>query len=72
LSEESFVDILEEGLYRYEVYIISNQAGTEIECSSAKEFTVISSEIATINFIRKEQIGLLFNIEVQVSGNGDY
>lgn len=72
LSEESFVDIVEEGLYRYEAYIITNQAGIEIECSSTKEFAVVSSELASINFIRIEEIDRLFTIEAEVSGSGDY
>ncbi|MEP2935330.1 MAG: T9SS type B sorting domain-containing protein [Gilvibacter sp.] len=72
LSEESFVDIAEEGLYRYEAYIITDQAGIEIECSSTKEFTVVSSELATIDFLRIEEIDRLFSVEAQVSGAGDY
>ena len=72
LSEESFVDIEEEGLYRYEAYIITVEVGSEIECASTKEFTVVSSEQATIDFIRVQQIGLLFTAEAEVSGAGDY
>lgn len=72
LSEEAFVDIEQEGLYRYQAYIISAQGGEEVECSSSQEFTVIASQIATIDFVRRDQVGDFFTLTVQVSGNGDY
>lgn len=72
LSEEIFVDIDEEGTYRYELYNLITQDGTTIECAFSKEFEVTSSSIATIEQVLVSQSGLTFNLEIVVSGIGAY
>jgi len=72
LSEEAFVDIDETGTYLYEAYNIINQGLNVFECPDFKEFSVTSSEKATIDDIRIEQLGDTFNVTVFVSGGGAY
>ncbi|MEZ4857420.1 MAG: T9SS type B sorting domain-containing protein [Flavobacteriaceae bacterium] len=72
ISEERFVTISENGLYRYEVYSLITEGEVTIECPFTKNFTVISSSIATIDKVHKVQIGDLFTITLEVSGLGDY
>ncbi len=72
ISEASFADISENGLYRYEVYNIIIEGEVSIECSFTKEFTVISSSAPVIEEIFKVQIGQLFTVTLEVSGLGDY
>ncbi len=72
ISEEITVEISETGMYMYEVYIISDQEGIEIECSNFKNFEVVSSEIPAIEGVNLSDSGAGFNIEVIVSGIGDY
>ena len=72
LSEEAFVDLEEEGRYLYQAYVLTDQEGEVIECESSKEFTVVSSSIATIDFVRRDQVGDFFTITVQFSGTGEY
>jgi len=72
ISEERFVDLSEIGQYRYEAYKILNQDGIIIECADGKEFTVVSSSIATIEDIIIEEVARLFYVTVIVSGSGDY
>lgn len=72
ISEESFVELSEVGLYRYEPYNIIDQDGVTIECVSSKEFRTEKSSIATIDFLAKDQSGDLFVVTVEVSGIGDY
>ena len=72
ISEERFVDLSEIGRYRYEAYNILNQDGVIIECADGKEFTVVSSSIATIEDVIIEEIARLFYVTIVVSGTGDY
>jgi gliding motility-associated-like protein len=72
LSEEIFVDIFEEGTYRYELYNLITQDNTTIECSFSKEFQVISSSIAAIEEVLVSQIGFSFNLEIIAFGLGEY
>ena len=72
ISEASFVDISEEGLYRYEVYNLIAEGEVTIECSFTKEFTVVFSSLASIDEVFKVQIGQLFTVTLDVSGLGDY
>ena len=72
ISEASFVDISEEGLYRYEVYNLIAEGEVTIECSFTKEFTVVFSSLAAIDEVFKVQIGQLFTVTLDVSGLGDY
>jgi len=72
ISEERFVDIFEITRYRYEAYNILNQDGVIIECAASKEFSVVSSSIATIEDVIIEEFGRLFYVTVMVSGTGDY
>lgn len=72
ISEERSVDISETGPYRYEAYNIINQDGVVIECADGKEFTVVSSSIATIENIIIDEFADLFEVTVIISGSGDY
>lgn len=72
LSETDEVSIERFGKYRYEAYNTVTQFGATIECASTKEFMVVSSGAAFINRIdvARESNGL--EIEIQVSGSGNY
>jgi gliding motility-associated-like protein len=72
ISEVSFVDISEDGPYRYQAYNLITEGEVTIECSFTKEFTVVSSSAANIDEIYKVQIGQLFTVTLEVSGLGDY
>ncbi len=72
LSETNEVALSENGTYRYEAYTNISQSGQTIECSTTKEFSVVSSEIATIDNLSMRESGLTMEITVNVSGNGDY
>lgn len=72
LSEEMFVDIYEEGPYRYEIYNLITQDGTTLECSFTKEFLVTTSSIAVIEQVLISQLGLNFYLEIITSGMGVY
>lgn len=72
VSETNQISLIENGVYRYEAYNLVSQNGNTIECSSTKDFTVVSSEIATINNLRIIDTALGLQIIVEASGNGDY
>ena len=72
ISEAAEAEITEIGLYRYEAYIISEQAGFTIECPSFKDFTVVSSEPAIISGVNINDSPVSFDLEVIVSGIGQY
>jgi gliding motility-associated-like protein len=72
LSETLEVAVTEEGAYRYEAYNRASQSGDTVECASAKEFSVVPSEIATITVLDiAGQTGGM-RITAQADGNGDY
>ena len=72
LSETSFLDIFEEGTYRYEAYNEIEQDGSIIECANSKLFTTTSSSIAALESVEITPGVLTFDVEVLVSGIGDY
>ena len=72
LSETNQVSLMENGTYRYEAYNFVTQSGDLMECPSTKEFTVVSSEIATIDRLRASSDGFTLSVTVDVSGNGNY
>lgn len=72
ISQTSEVRFSEEGSYRYEIYNTVSQPGTIFECSSSKEFTVISSEIPNISNIDVTEQANGLRIIVQAEGIGDY
>lgn len=72
LSSMAEVSLNEAGTYRYEAFNTVPSSAGILECPASKEFTVVSSEIATIQSIevREQATGLQF--EVRATGNGDY
>lgn len=74
LSETREVEITEVGLYLYEAFNTVTQFGATIECAISQEFTVISSEMATIERIAvvREMSGLQITIVASGSGNYEY
>lgn len=72
IGEGPSVGISEEGQYRYVAYNEIDQDGVEIECPTSKLFTVVSSSIAMIERIRIEEEEDLFEVEIVISGSGDY
>lgn len=72
ISENAEVLLDDFGRYRYEAYNTVIQSGATIECASTKEFTVVPSGVALINSIQvsRESVGL--EIEILVSGSGNY
>ncbi len=72
LSETDEVSIDGFGRYRYEAYNTVTQFGATIECANTKEFTVVSSGIALINSIAVSRESTGLEIEIRVSGSGNY
>lgn len=72
LSETSSIGITEPGRYRYEAYNFVDGPNGTIECSSTKLFTVVTSEIATIETIEVINLPDGKTITIQVSGSGAY
>jgi gliding motility-associated-like protein len=72
ISNQSDVNISEVGNYRYEAYNLSPDKDLGIECSTIKEFKVVSSNPPEINSITINENNNGFYIDVQVSGIGPY
>ncbi|NJB72449.1 gliding motility-associated-like protein [Saonia flava] len=72
ISENKEVSLTEKGQYRYEAYNVISQSANTIECPSSKEFSVISSEIATITSMNITGPSNNFTITVETTGSGDY
>ncbi len=72
LAEGPNVELVETGQYRYEAYNLVSQSGNSIECSSTKLFEVTSSERPQITSLGLSRQSDLWQIEVRVTGNGDY
>lgn len=74
LSETREVEITQVGSYLYEAYNTVTQFGATIECAISQEFTVISSELASIEGIAvaREMNSLRITIEASGSGNYEY
>lgn len=72
LSENRNIRITDTGNYRLEAYNIVVRSGIPIECSSSKNFSVVSSEIATIESV--DIIRLISGKEVTINavGIGNY
>lgn len=72
ISSTTETNLSTTGVYRYEAYNFVSQSGNTVECSNSKEFTVVSSEIATITSLDTSGLNGSFQIAIQVTGNGDY
>ncbi len=73
ISDTSEVSLDQDGDYRYEAYNTTSQSTNTIECVSSQEFTLVSSEIATITAVDVAggQNGTI-QVTVQATGSGDY
>ncbi|MBT8309187.1 MAG: T9SS type B sorting domain-containing protein [Flavobacteriaceae bacterium] len=72
ISESESIELTEEGQYLYEAFNLTESIEFPIECASTSEFTVVSSEIATIMGANVDEgIGSI-SIELFVEGNGNY
>ncbi len=72
LSTTSEVSLSEVGPYRYEAYNFVLQGGETFECGISKEFNVVLSEIAQITSVSSSQEVDGRQIQIEVSGLGDY
>jgi len=72
ISDTNKVSLTENGLYRYEAYNNISQLTNTIECPSSKEFSVVSSEIATITAINITGPSSNLTITIQTTGTGGY
>ena len=72
LSSSSEVSLSEVGPYRYEAYNLVVQGGETFECSTFKDFNVVLSEIAQITSVSTSQEVDGRQIQIEVSGLGDY
>ena len=72
ISSRSDVNISVVGNYRYEAFNLSLDVGLGIECSTIKEFTVVSSNPPEINGVIVKEINGGLNIDVQVFGVGPF
>lgn len=71
-SEEEAVTISAVGEYRYEAYNSVSLFGDTSECTRIHSFSVVDSEIATIEEVKAERGRFGINIEVITSGIGNY
>ncbi len=72
LSETGSVAIADNGDYLLEVYNIIPEFEGQVACSSSKNFSVVTSELATIEAVNVTNQGNGLSIEVMVSGSGSY
>lgn len=72
LSENPEFSIEAVGLYRYEAYNSVSVYGDTGECSTTKEFTVELSEPPEIQKINLSRVSNGLDMEISVSGNGQY
>jgi gliding motility-associated-like protein len=72
LSSTSEVLLYEIGPHRYEAYNFVEQGGETFECSISKDFNVVLSEIAQIISVSTSQEADGREIQIEVSGIGDY
>ena len=72
LSDTNEVEINGYGRYRYEAYNTVSQFGATIECVNSQEFTVVPSEVATIDRIKVDRETSGLQIAIEVSGSGSY
>jgi len=72
LSEDTDVTIQETGEFYLEAYNNVSQTGGIIECTTQLDFSVVSSEVATIDNLIINDTALGLDITVEVSGTGDY
>ncbi len=72
LSSDISFEIPNEGMYRYEAYNSISQSSASIECPSSVDFTVVASSMATIDKLNIVGQNGAIDINVEVSGIGDY
>ena len=72
IEEGAEVTINAPGNYFLEAYNIVSASGSTIECPTILEFSVVSSEIATIDNLDIRDTATGLDITVEVSGIGDY
>ncbi len=72
IQEGTDVTIDEPGNYFLEAYNTVSASGSTIECPTILDFSVVSSEIATIDNLDIRDTGTALDITVEVSGIGDY
>ncbi len=75
LSEENTIELTEEGNYRYEAFNVVDvpSNGTTTECIRSNSFTAtFGSELANITNIASNLDQGLFELTVEIEGNGDY
>lgn len=72
ISDTDEVALNENGLYRYEAYNNISQLTNTVECSSSKEFSVVSSEMATITAVNISGPSSNLTITIQAIGTGNY
>lgn len=72
VSQESSLDLYQEGNYRLEAFNTITHDGESISCTYVQEFSVRFSGVATVQNTRIFQQGLSFTVELEVEGFGDY
>ena len=72
VSQESSLDLYQEGNYRLEAFNTITHDGESISCTYVQEFSVRFSGLATVQNTRISQQGLSFTVELEVEGFGDY
>ena len=72
VSQESSLDLYQEGNYRLEAFNTITHDGESISCTYVQEFSVRFSGLATVENTRISQQGLSFTVELEVEGFGDY
>jgi len=72
LAEAQDLILYETGTYRFEAFNTVSDLGQTIECVYSQEFEVSFSGIGQVDEVIITRVGLNFNLEVVVSGFGDY
>lgn len=72
IGEGRTITLADIGRYRYEAYNDVSISGDTAECSSSTFFSVIASEIATVEAVEVERNASEINLTVLVQGGGNY
>ena len=72
IAEGSTVSLSNIGRYRYEAYTDVSLLGEKSECASSSYFSVVSSEVATVEDVLVDRAASGVELTVIVSGGGTY
>lgn len=72
ISEARSITVSDFGRYRYEAYNKVSIFGDEAECTSSSYFSIVASEMATVEAVEVDRDALGIRLTILVSGSGNY